>query len=91
MYHVYAIALYLDLLKLDRLVDGIPQVMPLFRQEDPHSDIGVAFHRSFTLCRGYRGGGFACTPVSLSVFFSGRCSTPYLRIFFSFKFATYRY
>lgn len=53
MHHVYAIALYLALLKLDRLVDGIPQVMPLFRQEDPHSDIAVALYRSFTLCRGW--------------------------------------
>jgi len=43
MHHVYAIALCLALLKLDRLVDGIPQVMPLFRQEDPHLDVGLSF------------------------------------------------
>jgi len=53
MHHVHAIALYLALFKLDRLVDSIPQDMPLYRQEDPHSDIGIALYQSFTLCRGW--------------------------------------
>jgi hypothetical protein len=52
MHNVYAIALYLALLKLDRLVDDISEGMPLFRQDVLHPDIGVALHRRFTLCRG---------------------------------------
>ena len=65
MHNVYAIALYLGLLKLDRLVDDISQDMPLFRQDDPHSYRGCPSPTFHALQRVEGGGGSACTPVSL--------------------------
>jgi len=65
MHHLYATALYLALLKLDRLVDDNSQVMPLFRQDDPHPNNGGALHRSFTFFRGW-GWGEVCMHACLS-------------------------
>lgn len=70
MHHTYAIAMYLAVLKLDRLADDVSQGMPLFRQDHPHSDIGVALHRNFTLCRWWGGGGGLHSRPSLLVFSS---------------------
>jgi hypothetical protein len=64
MHHVFAIAFFLALLQLDRLVDDIPQDMPLFRQNTRTGTSGLPFTQVSRF--GRSGGWVVCMHACLS-------------------------